>query len=111
MIPESHNFNLPFEVTELERILEGRGEEDEEGNINLLTVKKEGIEYTGRLAILWEDIIGIKDFTYVDDWKIKGPKCLLTTRDTNQDILILGDYDHMLEYWTEYRRRKGQNEV
>ncbi len=105
MIPASHDFNLPLEVTEINRVVEGVGQEDEDGNINVIAVAKEHKDYSSRLAILWDDVICLKEFNYVDDYKIKGPKCFLCTE--YRDILILGDYEHMLDYWTEFRRRKG----
>lgn len=86
-------------------------EEDSNGKVVVTQVEIKHVDYSHRSAILWENIEAIRDYCYEDDWqKHPGPKCYLTVAGMDEDVLVLGSYDTMLEYWIAYRVKINQLE-
>lgn len=110
------NFNDPIEVTEIFRIstpafkdkkvdFDDSDEESDEDFIQVLNpanFKTE--EYSMKTALLWEDIKCLKQYCYNDEWKtLKGEKFYITTTTSQHDLLVLGSYHNMLQYWKQFR--------
>lgn len=110
------NYNDPIELTEIFRIstpvFKNKEEDplafekdDEDFVSTLANVDMKTEEYSMKTAILWEDIKSLKQYAYGDkDWRqLKGEKYYISLHNTNNDILVLGNYKSMLEHWKLFR--------
>lgn len=96
-LDHNYNFNDLLEVTEIFRIIEEQ--QDSEGKVT-----KTSYEYGGKTSIVWEDIKMIKQYAYPDDWvKYKGEKYHVTLHGYPNDLLVLGSYKEIANYWNILR--------
>lgn len=86
------NYNDPVEVMEIFRY---RKNDDEALQ-----------EFGSKSMFGWEDVIFIKEYAFPDDWKkYNGPKYHVMLRGHNSEMLVLGDYESMARYWTQFRNK------
>ena len=91
------NFNDPLELVEVFRLNTGPMID---GDVGPKT------EYSGRCAVLWDDIRGIDQYFFPDDWlKYKGEKYYLILANKATPKLILGSYSEIVNYWKLLRRK------
>ncbi len=107
MTDPNYNFNKPLEIVELFRMRQttpSETEPDGNGGVVVTQVQINTKDYSHRSAVLWENIEALRDYCYEDDWVAhQGPKYYMTVAGQEEDVLVLGSYDTMLEYWTAYR--------
>lgn len=98
-----------MEVTEIFRTIQYQQESDKEDKDPKLVgeVPKPDIkEYAFKHSLGWEEIRGIKEYMYPDDWLYhKGPKFYIKTHGQADDILVLGNYRSMSDHWAAFRNK------
>lgn len=86
------DFNKPVEVT---KVFKYRKTEEEQLE-----------EFATKASFCWEDVMFIEEYPYKDDWKqYYGPKYYVSLRSYSECLLVLGEYESMLSYWTEFRTK------
>jgi hypothetical protein len=107
MIDTTYDFNAPFKVTECIRF--GRQVPTEESEVVdgdvVPKMKMEYEEYSRDAYICWEDIKEILGYPYKDDWKVKGEKFFVLLRDCPNEMIVLGNKDSFVNYWTTFRKK------
>lgn len=111
------NFNNPITITEIFRVagvegrqlppqaIEGVDEitEYEEPKAEVLQVVN---EYAFLTSFGWEDVRGLGQHPYPDNWaKLKGPKFNIQLATRTNELLVLGKYEEMLKQWTAFRNK------
>jgi len=85
-IEHSFNFNDPLELTVIFR-----------------TENKD--EFAAKHCYCWEDVRGIEEYPYPDDWKqYKGPKFWLNLHGA-ESKLVYGEYQNMASHWRAFRNK------
>lgn len=86
---EEIDFNIPEEVTAIFRIPERDGSKS---------------EYAGKRLICWEDIMGIEEYPFEDDWKkFPGEKYQISVHGDPNECLVLGSYEEAKDKWFHFR--------
>lgn len=86
------NFNNPVEVTKIFRYRKNENEALQ--------------EYSCKASFCWEDVMYIEEYPYKDDWeKHRGSKYYVTLRSYSESLLVLGDYESMIQYWSDFRNK------
>lgn len=89
------NYNDPLELREVFRL-------------NMTNVTEGDVgpkqEFSGLCTVCWEDIRGIDQYFYPDDWYyFKGEKYYLILANKAAPKLILGSYKEITQYWKRLR--------